>query len=263
MSSAAAEWVRAPEEIRSTPVSAMARTFASVMPPEASVRARPPIMADDARHLRDIHVVEEDDLGAAGQRLLRLLVARDLDLDVQGMGHSGSRRPDHVDDIEAAVAGGGDVVVLDQDAVAEVEAVVVAAAEAYGVALESAEAGRRLARVDDAHRQAGDGVGEGARQRGGAGEALEEVEGDALGREDRCEWPFDHRELGAGLGPGRRLDVGADLVRRVEGEEAAAATGRPAMTPSLLARKTPAPRRSGGTSACVVTSRKAPSSSRA
>src|SRR5207245_822331 len=36
-----AEWVRAPTEMKSTPVSAYARTVASDMPPEASSSARP------------------------------------------------------------------------------------------------------------------------------------------------------------------------------------------------------------------------------
>src|SRR5215831_16027230 len=43
MSMARAEWVTAPAETKSAPASAKARTFASVMPPDSSTRARPPI----------------------------------------------------------------------------------------------------------------------------------------------------------------------------------------------------------------------------
>ena len=49
MSSDGAEWVSAPTEMRSTPVSATARTVASVMPPLASVIARPPTRATASR----------------------------------------------------------------------------------------------------------------------------------------------------------------------------------------------------------------------
>src|SRR6185503_14307129 len=41
ISTALAEWVNAPTEMKSTPVSAIARTVARLTPPLASVRARP------------------------------------------------------------------------------------------------------------------------------------------------------------------------------------------------------------------------------
>src|SRR5215472_5829219 len=41
MSTARAEWVKAPTEIKSTPASAIARTLSRVTPPLASVRALP------------------------------------------------------------------------------------------------------------------------------------------------------------------------------------------------------------------------------
>src|SRR5207247_9081184 len=44
-SRACAEWVSAPIETKSTPVSAIARTFSSVTPPEASSLALPPVSA--------------------------------------------------------------------------------------------------------------------------------------------------------------------------------------------------------------------------
>ena len=48
-SSAGAECVSAPTEMKSTPVSATSRTFSSVMPPEASSVARPPARATHSR----------------------------------------------------------------------------------------------------------------------------------------------------------------------------------------------------------------------
>ena len=48
----AAEWVRAPTEMKSTPVSAIARAVSRVTPPEASRRARPPTKATALRMAR-------------------------------------------------------------------------------------------------------------------------------------------------------------------------------------------------------------------
>ena len=82
ISSAGAECVSAPTEIRSTPVSAIARTVARSTPPDASRIARPPRDRDRLTHHLDRHVVEQDDLGAGIERQPELIEVRDLDLDL-------------------------------------------------------------------------------------------------------------------------------------------------------------------------------------
>ena len=77
-----------------------------------------------------------------------------------------------------------DVVVLYQDAVAQVAAVVVAAAAAHGVLVQRAQARRGLAGVDYAHVVARHGVDVAARGGGDAAHALHEVERGALGHHD-------------------------------------------------------------------------------
>ena len=76
-----AEWVSAPTEIESTPVSAMARTFSSVTPPEASSSARPATSATARAGSAGRHVVEQDPLDAERERLLDLLERVGLDLE--------------------------------------------------------------------------------------------------------------------------------------------------------------------------------------
>src|SRR5262249_13161144 len=78
----------------------------------------------------------------------------------------------------------GQVVVLDEDAVEEAHAVVLAAAAADGVFGQQPPAGQRLARVEDLARQAGHGVHVAARQRRDAAEVLKAIERGAFGGED-------------------------------------------------------------------------------
>jgi len=61
------------------------------------------------------------------------------------------------------------VVLLDQDAVIEAEAVVPAAAAGDGIFLRQAQSGQGLARIDDARPGAGDGFDVEARGGGGGG----------------------------------------------------------------------------------------------
>ena len=76
-----AEWVSAPTETKSTPVSAISRTVSSVTPPEASSVARPAIERDGLAHQRRRHVVEQDRVGAGVERLAHLVERLGLDLD--------------------------------------------------------------------------------------------------------------------------------------------------------------------------------------
>ena len=59
-SSAGAEWVRAPTLMKSTPVSATARTVSRVIPPDASSSAPPPAIFTARRRSSRPHVVEQD-----------------------------------------------------------------------------------------------------------------------------------------------------------------------------------------------------------
>ena len=148
---------------------------------------------DGAADERGRHVVEEDDLGTGADGFFHLGERGGLDLDLRGVrgGKAGELHG------LGERAGGGDVVVFDEDVFAEGRAVVHAAAAAHGVFFERAPAGRGLAGVDDAGGGAGDGVGVAARLRGDAGEALDEIEGGALGGEERRGGAGNGENLGA------------------------------------------------------------------
>ena len=127
-----------------------------------------------------------------------------------------------------------DVVVLDQDAVVQPAAMIDAAAGAHGVLLERAQQRRRLARVEDDDAPAG-GIDELPRQRGDAGEPLQEVERRALGRQQRRRVARDTRRrrcparhaLAVAV-PDRDGDARIELAERLAGDveagEHAAAT---------------------------------------
>src|SRR5207237_7545763 len=83
------------------------------------------------------------------------------------------------------------MVLLDEDRVVEPGPVIRAAAAADRVLLERAEAGCRLARVEDRRAGAVDSVDEGARERGDPTETAEQVERGAFAREDRACRPTD------------------------------------------------------------------------
>jgi len=77
----------------------------------------------------------------------------------------------------------GDVIILDEKAGREIDAVIGAAAAEHSVFLKGAQARYGLARVEDAGGRALNGVGELARERGDAAHVLEEVENHALATE--------------------------------------------------------------------------------
>ena len=87
------EWVRAPTEMKSTPVSATSRARARVSPPEASRRGPPGGDAHRLGHGRGVHVVEQDPLAAGVEQRAQLVEVGDLDLD----GEAGVRRADRVE----------------------------------------------------------------------------------------------------------------------------------------------------------------------
>ena len=129
--------------MKSTPVSAMARIVSSVTPPDASSGTRPATSATASRSIGGGHVVEQQPVGAGGERRFDLVDAVDLDLHLQ----AGVRRLGAAHRLGDAAAH-GDVIVLDQHAVIEPHPVVLRAAHPRRIFLEHAQAGNGLARVE-------------------------------------------------------------------------------------------------------------------
>ena len=154
-----APWVSAPIEMKSTPVSAYARTLPRVMPPEASSSARPCDELDGARDLGRASCCR----AGSARRPRRAPAATWSSVSAStSIGRSRARGADRRErGLDAARD--AHVVVLDQDRVVETHAVVRAAAAADGVLLERAQAGRRLAGVEDRRAGAGDEVDVAAR----------------------------------------------------------------------------------------------------
>ena len=171
---------------------------------------------DRLAHLRQAHVVEQDHAGAGVERLAKFVGIFDLDLDELAGAGGKSRDALGLGDGGGDAAGRQDVVFLDQNGVIEAESVVAAAAAKYGEFLRAAQAGQRLAGIDDLRARAGDGVGELAGLGRHAGEQLQEVEGGALAGQERPGRAFDFAEQLVG---GDALAVGGVPVyadRRIE-----------------------------------------------
>ena len=108
-------------------------------------------LLDGGAKIFDGEVVEHDGVDVGGEDCLDLVEAVDFDFEVGGVGECSACGEQSFGEAAGARGGeDGEVVVLGHDGVGEGEAVVVAAAAADGVALEEAEAGGGLARVDDA-----------------------------------------------------------------------------------------------------------------
>ncbi len=184
---------------------------------------------------RQVHVVEQHGVHPERQRLVQLFQSVHLDLDLHHVTDGGARPLDR----RAEAAGQGAVVVLDQHAVVEAEAMVAAAAAAHRVLLEGAQPGGGLAGADDArgvrpdrrHQLAGGG--------GDAGEAAEEVERRALGREEGAGGSAHHRQDLAGDGVAAVGEVDLDRaagVEQAEGGERRLQPGDPTRRPRHHAR---------------------------
>src|SRR3989304_5644825 len=119
---------------------------------------------DDIAHGVQGHVVQEELVGAGVQGPAGLLNSRHLDFDAQ-VGDGLAGQANGVWYAGAPGAQGGQVVVLDEDALGQVEAMVGAAACTDGVLLQGAKAGNRLAGVA----QAAEGTVQGADDGGGGG----------------------------------------------------------------------------------------------
>src|SRR5690606_16866171 len=107
----------------------------------------------------------------------------------------------------------GNVVVLDEDGVEQADAMVHAASCAHGIFLERAEPGRGFARVDDCGAGAGDGIDIATCQRGDAAQTTDEIECDALRRQQRAGAAADTGDPGAFLDPITIRDQRLELYR--------------------------------------------------
>ena len=126
-------------------------------------------------------------------------------------------------------AGHRDVVLLDQDRVEEPDPVVRAAARGHRRLLEHAQARRRLAGVEDPHPRPR--LPDRERRRGGhARQALQQVQGRALGGQQGPGRALDHRHLAA-LAPHALLDRAREAHVRVELGEHGLGDVQPKTTP--------------------------------
>ena len=226
-SSAGAECVSAPTLMKSTPVSATARTVSSVIPPDASSSARPATSGDGLSQLVRGHVVEQQPRHARVERRAHLVERRALHLDLHAVRRAlriASRgRLTHP-------AGERGVVLLHEHGVVEPGAVARAAAGAHRLLLERAQAGRGLAGVEDPDACALDRPHVAGGERGHARQPAEEVERHPLRREDRGAAAGD-------LGQDARLAPAAVAGARAP----SAGRGRPARTPPRPRPGRPAP----------------------
>ena len=146
-------------------------------PPDASSTTRPVGELHRLGQRRDVHIVEQHDVGHTSvEHLAQLRERIDLDLDLDQMSDMRPRAFQH----RRYAAGDRDVVVLDQDRVIEPEAMVETAAAAHGIFLQRAQARRGLAGAADPHVGAGGVADIIGGQRRDAGEAADKVQRGAL-----------------------------------------------------------------------------------
>jgi hypothetical protein len=173
----------------------------------------------DPRHRlaqrRHVHIVEQE-VGSPGrQRRLDLVDPVDLDDDSPNPRRRGSaHRFGHP-------AGDGDVIVLDHRRIPKAHAVVAGAAHPGGVFLERAQAGEGLAGVEKHRAGARDRLDIAPGEGGDAGEVLDDVEGGALGGEQRPGAPAKAKEIGARFDriavANERFDLHPGIERAEEG----------------------------------------------
>src|ERR1700728_1165560 len=138
---------------------------------------------DGGRYLGGCHVVEQDGFRATFDGLFEFLAIAHLHLHALAGLARRKRSRKYFGDAAAE----RDVVVLDEDAVGEVEAMVLAAAAGDGVFVQQAQPGHRLARVQHFRFGALHLVDVAARDGSDAAHALHQVEDDALaGKQNVC-----------------------------------------------------------------------------
>ena len=135
--------------MRSTPVSAMARTVCRVTPPDASSSTPGARSSRCARPAQLVHrhVVQQNDVRLAAQGRVEFLETLHFNFHGQRAAVLAGQA-DGLADAHAVIGNSqaGQVIVLDEDAVEEADAMIVAAAAAHRVFLQQPPAGRRLAR---------------------------------------------------------------------------------------------------------------------
>ena len=186
MSTAGADCVIRPTEMKSTPVSAIARRVSSPTPPEASSGTLPPESAT-ARRKSETHVVEQNHVGPRLERFRHLLerVAFDLDLRQYGNARAGAL------DGKGDRAAHADVIVLDEHAVVQAQPVVARSAQLRGVLLQRAQARSRFARVDQHRPRPRDALDVLRREGGDSRKVLEKIQRGSLHRKQPASRAFD------------------------------------------------------------------------
>src|SRR6266702_284606 len=105
-----------------------------------------------------------------------------LDFDLKQVGSQAASGSDGCCDAPGRL----DVVVLDENAIAQAKAVIVPAARPYSILLQAAQTWRRLARIKDARPCAFDGAYTTRSDGGDAGEMTEKIQGHALSAQQRA-----------------------------------------------------------------------------
>ena len=249
------------------------------MPPEASVGIQRPGWSaaacldalDGAANLGGRHVVEEDGLGAVGESFFKLPRGAHLDLHALTGLALLERALEHRRDAAAE----RDVIVLDENAGGEIDAVIGSPAAEDGVFFKGPHAGDGFARVEHAGAGALNRVSIFTGERGDAAEVLQQVEDHALATEQDARVVADDGEHLASMGAhavedfGMADDFKASLrvgraasfaSRRAKISKKRGMAPRPATTSSSRAMMEPSARRTGSMVRLVVASRAAWSS---
>ena len=129
------------------------------------------------------HIVEQDDVSTGGEGFVELFQIVHLDLDCFPRRNCASEMDGFGDGVGRVSGQCCDVVVLDQNLVVQTGAMIGASAAGDGIFFERAEAGSCLASVENARSGSVDRLYKTGGECGDAGEVLEKVECDALGRE--------------------------------------------------------------------------------
>ena len=127
------------------------------------------------------HVVEEDDVRAGVHGLGDLIKSVRFNFDFELRIARTGTLDGGGDGVRLLVAQGSEMVVLDENEIVEADAMIASAPAGDGVFLEAPPAGRGLARVENLGARATNRLDELRGERGDAGEALNKIEGGALG----------------------------------------------------------------------------------
>src|SRR5690242_19312132 len=133
-------------------------------------------------HVFDGHVIEQNGFGIVLQGFVQFSQAANLYFDrlfTSTIGMGAVQR-------FADAAGQGDVIVLDEDTVGEIEAVIQSASAAHGIFVEHPQTRDSLAGIQDARLGAGDGINEFASQCSNAAHALQEIQDDTFAGEEHA-----------------------------------------------------------------------------